>query len=193
MATKALKIDFKINPKVTYVSPDIPSYKDFQTYWADCHDGEEDEFPCPEEGSKEYWDEVNFQKQLEYDDFRGNFKYSSLIGKTCVFLGFYDSRYPDYRPSHGGGNVTKIESFNDFLKAFAGSNPDDVTIWQDKEGLHVQNAHHDGTSTSLVKTLTKKGEQYWNRKLNADEASYKDIKYLAETKGMSSNIDYYLF
>lgn len=192
MATKALKIDFKINPKVTYVSPDIPSYKDFQTYWADCHDGEEDEFPCPEEGSEAYWDEVNLQKQLEYDDFRGNFKYGPLIGKTCVFLGFYDSRYPDFRPSHGGGSVKKIESFNDFLEAFAGRNPDVVTIWQDKEGLHVQNAHHDGTSTSLVKTLTKKGEQYWNRKLNADEASYKDIKYLAETKGMSSNIDYYL-
>ena len=68
-----------------------------------------------------------------------------------------------------------------------------MTIWLDKEGLHVQNTHHDGSSTYLVKTLTKKGERYWNRKLEADEASFNDIKYLAETKGMSSNIDYYLF
>jgi len=193
MATKTLKIDFKVNPKVTYVSPEIPDYEDFKSYWADCHDGEEDEYPCPEENSSEYWDEVNFQKQLEYDDFKGNFKYGHLIGKTCMFLGFYDSRYPDFRPSHGGGNVRRIDSFDDFIEAFAGSNPDDVTIWQDKEGLHVQNTHHDGTTTFTVKTLTKKGEQYWARKCDCGEECYKDIKHLDETKGLSSKIDYYLF
>lgn len=192
MATSKTKIDFKVQPKVTWITSDLPDYDDFQTNWAECHDGEDD-YPCPAENSREYFEAISDDQQREWDDFKGNFKYGYLIGKTCIFMGHYSSRYQDFRPSCNGGNVTKIESFDDFLEAFAGKNPDTVDIWQDADGLHAQNAHHDGTAEYTVKTLTKKGEQYWKRMCKDGKDNFEAFKHLYETKGLSSPIDYYLF
>jgi len=188
--SKKLKIDFKITPKVTWITSDIPDYDDFVSNWAECHDGEDEP---PEEGSKAYWDAVSDDQSIDWDDFKTNFKYGQLIGKTCLFIGHYSSRYPGFQPSGDAGRVVKINSISDFMK-FTGGNPDNVDIWSDKDGLHVQNAHHDGTLSLVVKTLTKKGEEYWERMDRRGEGqSRKCHRHLDETKGLSSPIDYYLF
>lgn len=188
--SKKLKIDFKITPKVTWITSDAPDYDDFVDNWNECHDGEVEP---PEEGSQEFWDAVNDEQTMNWEDFRSNFKYGHLIGKTCLFRGGYSSRYPYFQPSSDAGRVIKIDSIDDFMK-FTGDHPDNVDIWTDKEGLHVRNAHHDGTLSLVVKTLTKKGEEYWERMCRKGEGQSREChRHLDETKGLSSPIDYYLY
>lgn len=188
--SKKLKIDFKITPKVTWITSDIPDYEDFKANWEECHEADE---PCPEDNSREYWVLVSDEQAMNWDDFRSNFNHGQLIGKTCLFRGGYSSRYTNFQPSCDAGRVIKIDSIDDFMK-FTGSNPDHVDIWSDKEGLHVQNAHHDGTLSLVVKTLTKKGEEYWERMCRKGEGQSREChRHLDETKGLSSPIDYYLF
>ena len=184
------KIDFKRTPKVTWITSDIPDYDDFVARWNDWHDDGEEP---PAEDSQAFYDFISEDQSIAWDDFRLNFESSPLIGKTCLFRGDYFSRYPDFQPSGVAGRVLTIESIDDFMK-FTGDHPDHVNIWSDKDGLHVQNAHHDGTLTLTVKTLTKKGEAYWERMCRKDEGqSLECHKHLDETKGLSSPIDYYLF
>lgn len=156
--SKKLKINFKMTPKVTWITSDIPDYEDFVDNWNECHDGEVEP---PEEGSQEFWDAVNDEQTMNWEDFRTNFKYGHLIGKTCLFRGRYSSRYPDFQPSCDAGRVITIDSIDDFMK-FTGDHPDNVDIWTDKDGLHVQNAHHDGTLSLVVKTLTRRARNTGN-------------------------------
>lgn len=187
---KKMKIDFKMTPKVTYITSDTPEYDDFVANWKECHD--DDEEP-PEEASPDFWDAVSVEQSNNWDNFRGNFKYGHLIGRTCLFRGNYSSRYQDFQPSCDAGKVVKIDSIDDFMM-FAGKHPADVDIWQDKDGLHVQNAHHDGTVSLVVKTLTRKGEEYWGRMCRKGEGQSREChRHLDETKGLSSPIDYYLY
>ena len=184
------KIDFKITPEVTYITSGIPDYEDFKSNWEEWHGADE---PCPEDNSREYWEAVSDEQAMNWDDFRSNFNHGQLIGKTCLFRGGYSSRYTNFQPSCDAGRVIKIDSIDDFMK-FTGSNPDHVDIWSDKEGLHVQNAHHDGTLSLVVKTLTKKGEEYWERMCRKGEGQSREChRHLDETKGLSSPIDYYLY
>ena len=188
--TKKPKIDSKITPNVTWITSDIPDYEDFKSNWEECHEADDH---CPEDNSREYWEAVSDEQAMNWDDFRSNFNHGHLIGKTCLFRGGYSSRYTNFQPSCDAGRVIKIDSIDDFMK-FTGSNPDHVDIWSDKEGLHVQNAHHDGTLSLVVKTLTKKGEEYWERMCRKGEGQSREChRHLDETKGLSSPIDYYLF
>ena len=70
MATKT-KIDFKITPKVTWITSDAPDYDDFVDNWNEAHDGEVEP---PAEGSQEFWDAVN-------DDVRAPISYRT---STCA-------------------------------------------------------------------------------------------------------------
>ncbi len=182
------KIKFNITPKITYITSDTPEYKDFKSTWLECHD-EADEADCPEEGSEAYWEEVAEEQERTWDDFRTNFEHSELIGKTCLFTGRYVSRYPEFQPSSDAGKVITINSINDFMK-FTGDHADNVDIWQDKDGLHVSNAHHDGTLSLNVLLLTKNGEKYWNEH---GEQSRKVHNHLRDTRGLAKKIDFYLF
>ena len=83
------KIDFKITPKVTYITSDIPDYEDFKSNWEEWHEADE---PCPEDNSREYWELVSDEQAMNWDDFRSNFNHGHLIGKTCLFRGGYSSR-----------------------------------------------------------------------------------------------------
>lgn len=187
---KKLKIDFKITPKVTWITSDSPDYDDFVENWNACHDDGEEP---PAEDSKAYWDAVNDDQSMAWDDFRANFNHGHLIGKTVLFRGRYSSRYPDFQPSGDAGRVIRIDSIDDFMK-FTGGHPGHVDIWQDKEGLHVSNAHHDGTLSLVAKTLTRKGEEYWERMCRKGEGQSREChRHLDETKGLSSPIDYYLY
>ncbi len=180
------KINFKITPKVTYITSDVPDYEDFKSNWDECHDGE---VPCPEENSRKYWEAVSDDQSREWDDFRSNFNHGELIGKTLLFTGHYSSRYANYQPSGDAGRVITINSIDDFMK-FTGDQADNVDIWQDKDGLHVSNAHHDGTLSLDVLLLTKNGEKYWN---SHQEQSRDVHAHLRDTKGLAKKIDFYLF
>lgn len=180
------KIDFKITPKVTYITSDAPDYEDFKSNWEEWHDGEE---PCPEDNSREYWDAVSDEQARDWDDFRSNFNHGELIGKTLLFTGRYSSRYPEFQPSSDAGRVITINSIDDFMK-FTGDHADNVDIWQDKDGLHVSNSHHDGTLSLDVLLLTKNGEKYWN---NHQEQSREVHAHLRDTNGLARKIDFYLF
>lgn len=178
---------FKGDKKVVYASSDPVDYEQFKKNWEETH--EEDE-PCPEEGSQKYWDCVNDDAQREWEDFRGNFKYSPLIGRKLLFVGGYQSNYPDFRPSgRRVGLSEKITDLDHFIRTFAGRNPDQVDIYIDEEGLHATHSHHDGSSSFLVYLLNRKGERFIeNKDLTAD-----NIKHLMETKGLMRKIDFYLF
>lgn len=180
------KINFKRTPKVTYITSDVPDYDDFKANWEEWHEADE---PCPEDNSREYWEAVSDEQDREWDDFRSNFKHGELIGKTLLFTGHYSSRYQDFQPSSDAGRVITINSIDDFMK-FTGDHPDNVDIWQDKDGLHVSNAHHDGTLSLDVLLLTKNGEKYWN---NHEEQSREVHAHLRDTKGLAKKIDFYLF
>lgn len=180
------KIDFKITPKITYITSDTPDYEDFKSNWEEWHDADE---PCPADNSSKYWEAVSDEQSREWENFRDNFNHGELIGKTVLFTGHYSSRYPDFQPSSDAGRVIAINSIDDFMK-FTGDHPDYVDIWQDKDGLHVSNAHHDGTITLDVLLLTKNGEKYWN---NHEEQSREVHAYLRDTKGLAKKIDFYLF
>ena len=178
---------FKGDKKVVYASSDPVDYEEFKKNWEETHDEDE---PCPEDGSQEYWNRVNDDSQLEWEDFKDNFKYSPLIGRVLLFEGAYDSRYPDFRPSHGSVGVSdEIKDLDHFIRTFAGRDPDKIDIYIDETGLHATHSHHDGSSSYTVSMLTRKGEQWLkNKELTAD-----NIKHLHETKGLLRKIDFFLF
>lgn len=179
--------NFKGDKKVVYASSDPVDYERFKQNWEECH--EEDE-PCPEEGSQEYWDRVNDDSQLEWEDLKGNFKSSPLIGRKLLFVGGYHSNYPDFRPSgRRVGLSEEIADLDHFIRTFAGRDPDQVDIYIDEEGLHATHSHHDGSSSFLVYLLNRKGERFIENKDLTEE----NIKHLMETKGLVRKIDFYLF
>ena len=186
-----IKINFDLLPKgqkIVYITSDTPEYEDFKANWLECHD-EADESECPAEGSAEYWQEVADEQEREWDDFRSNMKYSSIMGKTCLFFGRYNSRYPDFQPSGPAGKVIEVNSVDDFLR-FIGRSSDAQDIYIDKDGLHVVDYHHDGSLSLDVLILTKKGEEYWKRH---ETQSYEVHKHLAETKGLTRKVNFYLY
>lgn len=188
---KECRINFSTLPKdkkIVYITSDTPEYEDFKSNWLECHD-EADESECPEENSAAYWQEVADEQAREWDDFKTNMKYSPLMGKTCLFFGRYNSRYPDFQPSGPAGKVIEVNSVYDFLK-FCSDSSDAQDIYIDKDGLHVVDYHHDGSLHLDVLVLTKKGEEYWNRH---DTQSYEVHKHLAETKGLARKVNFYLF
>ena len=189
MATerKESRIDFNVCPKCTYISSDTPSYEDFKSNWAECHDGDME--GCPEEGSSAYWEMVADDQSRDWDDFKSNMEYSPLMGHTLLYFGRYNSRYPDFQPSGPAGKVIQVNDVYDFLK-FAGDRSDAQDIYIDKDGLHVADYHHDGSLFLEVRILTKKGEEYWERH---GEQSYQCHKHLAETKGLTRKVNFYLY
>ena len=110
--TKKLKIDFKITPKVTWITSDIPDYEDFKSNWEECHEADDH---CPEDNSREYWEAVSDEQAMNWDDFRSNFNHGELIGKTVLFTGRYSSRYTNFQPSCDAGRVITINSIDDFI------------------------------------------------------------------------------
>lgn len=186
--TKELLIDFQATPKVTYITSDTPDYEDFKRNWLECNEGV-DESECPEEGSEKYLQEVADDQDREWDDFKTNMECSPLMGKTCLFFGHYNSRYPSYQPSGAAGKVIEVNSVDDFLK-FIGRSSYSQDIYIDKDGLHVADHHHDGTLSLDVLILTKKGEEYLEQH---NTQSFAVHKHLAETEGLTRKVNFYLY
>lgn len=180
------KINFKNTPKVTYITSDAPDYEDFKSNWEEWHDAEE---PCPEDNSREYWEVVADEQSRDWENFCDSFNHSELIGKTLLFSGHYFSHYSDFQQSGDAGRVITIDSIDDFLK-FTGNHPDHVNIWQDKDGLHVSNSHHDGMLYLDVLLLTKNGEKYWKKHQKQSQVVHTHLRY---TKSLIKKIDFYFF
>lgn len=174
--------------QIVYITSDTTEYEDFKSNWLECHEGV-DEAECPVEGSEKYWQEVSDEQAREWDDFKSNMEHSPLMGKTCLFFGHYNSRYPSYQPSGAAGKVIEVNSVDDFLRFITNSSYGQ-DIYIDKDGLHVADHHHDGTLSLDVLILTKEGEEYWEQHKTQ---SFEVHKHLAETKGLTRKVNFYLY
>jgi hypothetical protein len=75
---------------------------------------------------------------------------------------------------------------------------DKVKIFIDKDGLHAQNCHHDGTDFYSFYVLTEKGLRYWRNNGHSDPHEQDDFdhdvhRHLLETKGYTRKVNFYLY
>ena len=183
------KIDFtKVSDgKIAYISSDTPKYEWFVEDWEDNHDTEEEPEPVPAEDSDEFWDWVTDYSQREWDDFRSNFKYGPLAGTLCLVHGYFGG----WQGNEDGGKVMRINTAEDLLKCIA-DHADRVDVWVDKDGLHISNAHHDGTDQYDVDILTEAGETWW-REEREEGQDRETHAHLLETDGLTRKVDFYLY
>ena len=71
-------------------------------------------------------------------------------------------------------------------------------IFIDKDGLHAQNCHHDGTDFYSFYILTEKGLRYWRNNGHSDPHEQDDFdhdvhKHLLGTKGYVRKVNFYLY
>ena len=109
-----------------------------------------------EENSNAYWNYVNDTLQIEHDDFKDNMKYCKLF--PMVAVGYDDLWNGKFR----GGKVLK--NVDDLLGLFCKC--DNIKIWQDKDGFHINGYHHDGTNSADIRILNKRGKDWLNKNEN---------------------------
>lgn len=112
-----------------------------------------------EENSIDYWNYVNSARQMDYDEFRSNMKYCKLF--PMVAVGYAGLWHGNAR----GGNVLK--DVDDLLGLF--SSCDDIKIWQDKDGFHINGYHHDGTNSADIRVINIRGKAWLEK--NEDNVS----------------------
>ena len=111
------------------------------------------------ENSTHYWNYVNDTQQMWYDDFKDNMKYSKLFPMVAVgYAGLWNG-------TARGGKVLK--DVDDLLGLF--SSCDNIKIWQDKDGFHINGYHHDGTNSADIRIINKRGKAWLEK--NEDEVS----------------------
>lgn len=151
--------------KVTeWVALDTNRDVSYEEYKENC---EANEREPQDEDSQDYWNYVNDTLQLEHDDFKGNMKHSKLF--PMVAWGYDDL----WNGQRYGGKVLK--SVDDLLGLF--SSCDNIKIWQDKDGMHINGYHHDGTNHADIKIINKRGQEWLSK--HEDEYQY-DPSGLAE-------------
>lgn len=119
-----------------------------------------------EENSTGYWNYVNSARQMDYDDFRSNMTYCKLF--PMVAVGYAGLWYGNVR----GGNVLK--DVDDLLGLF--SSCDDIKIWQDKDGFHINGYHHDDTNSADIRVINMRGKDWLEK-----NESYVSRSVLCET------------
>lgn len=123
---------------------DIP----YEEYVENCKANERE---AEGEDSKDYWNYVSDARQMDYDDFKVNMKYCKLFPMVAVgYAGLWNGNVR-------GGNVLK--DVDDLLGLF--SSCDNIKIWQDKEGFHINGYHHDGTNSADIRILNKRGQEWF--------------------------------
>lgn len=182
------KIDFstlseKAGGKVVYLTDDPITYDDFVDEWKANHDDDE---PAPEDGSDEFYRGVEHAKERDWEDFKENFEYSPLMGKHVLIHGYFGA----WDGRRDGGKVLEVKGVETLLAPVVSSSTSSVELWIDKDGLQLENAHHDGTSRYTIDLLTEEGEKYWYE----HETDTKEVHdHLLKTEGLTRKIDFYLF
>ena len=106
----------------------------------------------------EIYDELNFQEEIEWDDFKNEFSHFIDNSKTGFLLQGNVGTWQGAKK--GGFTVTK---FDDLYKCWDGC--DYIEIFDKKGHLYIKCSHHDGTNFYELKEMTAKGADYEN---NAD-------------------------
>ena len=119
---------------------DVP-YSEYEEY---CKDNERE---VQAEDSEDYWQYVNDTLQMDYDDFKSNMSCCKLF--PMVAKGYCGLWYGNVE----GGKV--LRNVDDLLSVF--SSCDNIKIWQDKDGFHINGYHHDGTNSADIRILNKRG------------------------------------
>lgn len=138
----------KKKEKITeWVALDTDRDVPYEEYVENCKDNDRE----PEaEGSQDYWNYVNDTLQMEHDDFKVNMESCKLF--PMVAVGYDDLWYGKVR----GGKVLK--DVDDLLGLF--SSCDNIKIWQDKDGMHINGYHHDGTNYAELRPINKRGQAW---------------------------------
>lgn len=102
------------------------------------------------ENSQDYWNYVSDTLQMDYDDFKTNMESCKLF--PMVAVGYDDLWNGQFR----GGKVLK--DVDDLLGMFCSC--DRIKIWQDKDGMHINGYHHDGTNYAELRIINKRGKAW---------------------------------
>lgn len=134
----------KKKEKITeWVALDTDRDVPYEEYVENCKSNDRE----PEaEGSKDYWNYVSDTLQMEHDDFKMNMESCKLF--PMVAVGYDDLWNGQFR----GGKVLK--NVDDLLGLF--SCCDNIKIWQDKDGMHINGYHHDGTNYAELRPINKR-------------------------------------
>ncbi len=141
----------KKKEKITeWVALDTDRDVPYEEYVENCKDNDRE----PEaEGSQDYWNYVNDTLQMEHDDFKMNMESCKLF--PMVAVGYDDLWNGQFR----GGKVLK--NVDDLLGLF--SCCDNIKIWQDKDGMHINGYHHDGTNYAELRPINKRGQAWLDK------------------------------
>ena len=144
------------------------------------------EMEVPVEDSSEYWDTVATIRELDWDDFIGNLRCSTVFPKKVVVVGsagLWDGRHEI---------VPTVCDTSDLRKFWGKFIPNcceyEVRVGYDKDGLFVEVPHHDGTNFYHIRELTEKGQKYVDRCEDNYERPDK-----AGQAPYSRKIDWYIF
>lgn len=138
-----------------------------------------------EDGSDEYWNWVNDEEEVYFDDFFGNLKCSEIENNTYAInyvLGLWDGK-------HEGMYVKTFETLSDAIKTtFESSRHYDgyMVTFADGE-IKVSCLHHDGINVFTIKCVSKHGERAFRNLTKYDvekwQAGFKKKDYFKKIKG----------
>lgn len=135
---------------------DVP-YSEYEEF---CKDNERE---VQAEDSEDYWQYVNDTLQMESDDFKDNMRSCKLF--PMVASGYCGLWYGNV----AGGKV--LHNGDELLGMF--SSCDNIKIWQDKDGFHINGYHHDGTNSADIRILNKRGIAWLEK--NEGEVSTQEL------------------
>ncbi len=80
--------------------------------------------------------------------------------KHCKLFPMVAVGYDDlWNGQFRGGKVLK--NVDDLLGMF--SSCDNIKIWQDKDGMHINGYHHDGTNYAELRPINKRGQAWLDK------------------------------
>ena len=176
-----------------YNDIDIPSFEDVKEYYEAQHECDEEPAEPLVDNSKEYWDTITNMNETDADDLESNLPYSPIFGKMVLIHGYFGG----WRVQQEGGRVVEFKGRDTLTYPFA-NHIDKVKIFIDRDGLHAQNCHHDGTDFYSFYVLTEKGLRYWRNNGHSDPQEQDDFdhdvhKHLLGTKGYVRKVNFYLY
>lgn len=174
---------------VYYDDIDLPDYQDVKDYFDSCHQFDVEPPEFPDEHSNEYWDLVIAMRANDWDVIKGDLPYSPLVGKHVLIHGHFGG----WRGPQAGGKVVEFKGEETLTLPFA-NHIDRVKIFIDKDGLHAENCHHDGTDFYTFTILTEKGLRYWQNNGNPEyqQGDREVHEHLLNTNGYTREVRFYL-
>lgn len=118
---------------------------------------EANDWPVPEEDSREYWDEVTHIREWDWESFEDGLKYTRQFpGNVLVtgHCGLWDG-------PRGTCCPVRVDDVVKFFRQFVPNTACyEFRVGYDGDGLFVEVPHHDGTNFHHVREITPEGLKY---------------------------------